>query len=188
SGLVGIAAANGMLGPQYTPAALAAASQAGILPGYTTAAGLPNVGVPGRAQPGEDARSFAHRAMKPFFENQGFEVGDHQADRYGEHQNGALDIMVPSIDAGNAVLQQVLADPNVLSAGRAEQHHAVVCGPECALWWRESWPAHEHARRRVHAPRHRCAVRFRPGRYAASRSGHWATWCRSRQRVPVHGR
>lgn len=70
----------------------------------------------GAALPGESARDFAHRVMMPFWQSQGLEVGDHAADQYGEHQNGALDIMVPSIEAGNAVLQQVLSDPNVYGA------------------------------------------------------------------------
>ena len=68
------------------------------------------------AMPGEDARTFAHRAMMPYWESQGLTVGDHAADKYGEHQNGALDIMVDNIAQGNAVLQQVLSDPNVKGA------------------------------------------------------------------------
>jgi hypothetical protein len=62
---------------------------------------------------GESARDYAHRVMMPFWQNRGFTVGDHQADKYGEHQNGALDIMVPDIAAGNSVLQELLKDPNV---------------------------------------------------------------------------
>jgi hypothetical protein len=62
------------------------------------------------------SREFAHETMWPFWENQGFKVGDHEADQYGEHQNGALDIMVPSIEEGQKVLQQVLQDPNVYGA------------------------------------------------------------------------
>lgn len=73
-------------------------------------------GAPGAAMPGEDPRSFAHRVMMPFWQSKGLEVGDHAADQYGEHQNGALDIMVGSIAEGNAVLQQVLSDPNVKGA------------------------------------------------------------------------
>lgn len=65
---------------------------------------------------GGSARQFAHEKMLPFWESKGFTVGDHQADKYGEHQNGALDIMVPSIEEGNAVLQKVLSDPNVYGA------------------------------------------------------------------------
>lgn len=67
-------------------------------------------------QPGESNRDFAHRAMKPYFEAQGFTVGDHQADAHGEHQNGALDIMVNSLSEGQKVLAQVLKDPNVYGA------------------------------------------------------------------------
>jgi hypothetical protein len=58
------------------------------------------------------ARDFAH-SMMPHWENQGFTVGDHEADQYGEHQNGALDVMVPDIESGDRVLQQALQDPNV---------------------------------------------------------------------------
>lgn len=63
-----------------------------------------------------DAKGFAHGQRKPYWESQGYEVGDHAADQHGEHQNGALDIMVPSIEEGNKVLQQVLSDPNVYGA------------------------------------------------------------------------
>lgn len=63
-----------------------------------------------------DAREFAHGSMMPFWESQGFTAGDHAADQYGEHQNGALDIMVDSIEDGNKVLEQVLKDPNVYGA------------------------------------------------------------------------
>jgi len=117
SGIVGMMAANGMFGPQYTPGAIAAQ---GLQPGYTAAQGVPGSSPsfmpPGMAQPGESARDFAHRVMMPYWQSQGLTVGDHQADRFGEHQNGALDIMVPNIAAGNQVLQQVLRDPNVYGA------------------------------------------------------------------------
>lgn len=53
----------------------------------------------------------------------GFEVGDHEADGYGEHQNGALDITISDgigtepTEAqrarGNQLVQQLLNDPNV---------------------------------------------------------------------------
>lgn len=118
SGMTGILAANGAFGQQYTPAALAAAQSSAGAPGYGS--GTPGVsaqyGTPGAAQPGQSARDFAHSTMMPFWQNQGLTVGDHQADQYGEHQNGALDIMVDSIAEGNAVLQQVLQDPNVYGA------------------------------------------------------------------------
>ncbi|WP_305366953.1 transglycosylase family protein [Mycolicibacterium grossiae] len=68
------------------------------------------------AMPGESGRDFAHRAMMPYWQSQGFTVGDHAADKYGEHQNGAIDIMVGSIAEGNRVLSQVLSDPNVYGA------------------------------------------------------------------------
>ena len=70
----------------------------------------------GAARPGESARDFAHDTMMPYWQGQGFTVGDHAADKYGEHQNGALDIMVPNLASGNQVLQQVLSDPNVYGA------------------------------------------------------------------------
>ncbi|MHA7661846.1 phage tail tape measure protein [Mycolicibacterium sp. HS_4_1] len=123
SGLVGVMAANGAFGSQYTPGAIAAAQMPGtmgMLPGYTTAQGIPggssSFAPPGMAQPGESAREFAHRVMMPYWQSQGLTVGDHQADKYGEHQNGALDIMVPNLAAGNQVLSQVLQDPNVYGA------------------------------------------------------------------------
>lgn len=65
---------------------------------------------------GGSARQFAHDSMMPYWQDKGFVVGDHAADKHGEHQNGALDIMVPSIEEGNAVLQKVLSDPNVYGA------------------------------------------------------------------------
>jgi len=120
SGLVGILAAQGAFGQQYTPGAITAsqATNSGGAYGAGAALGLPapSPGIPGAALPGESARDFAHRVMMPFWQQQGFTVGDHAADKYGEHQNGALDIMVPSIAKGNQVLQQVLSDPNVYGA------------------------------------------------------------------------
>jgi len=121
SGLVGVLAANGMFGQQYTPGAIAAsqAQTQGVPPGYTATQGIPGSSSfvpPGMAQPGESARDFAHRVMMPYWQNQGLKVGDHQADQFGEHQNGALDIMVPNLTAGNQVLSQVLRDPNVYGA------------------------------------------------------------------------
>lgn len=88
------------------------------------------VGAPAfAALPGESAAGFAHRAMMPYWQSQGLEVGDHAADQFGEHQNGALDIMVPSIEAGNAVLQQVLSDPNVYGAIFNNQTYGYGHGP-----------------------------------------------------------
>lgn len=65
---------------------------------------------------GESARDFAHHVKMPFWQKQGLTVGDHAADKYGEHQHGALDIMVGSIGAGQNVLRQVLSDPSVYGA------------------------------------------------------------------------
>lgn len=70
----------------------------------------------GTPQPGEDSRGFAHREKLPYWQSKGFEVGDHAADQYGEHQNGALDIMVPDIATGQQVLAEILKDPNVYGA------------------------------------------------------------------------
>lgn len=61
---------------------------------------------------GEAARRYANDVMAPLWRQQGFTVGDHAADQYGEHQNGAVDVMVNSIADGNKVLQQALRDPN----------------------------------------------------------------------------
>lgn len=69
-----------------------------------------------QSRPGESPRDFAHQSMMPFWQSQGFTVGDHGADKYGEHQNGALDVMVPSIAAGAKVLREALSDPNVYGA------------------------------------------------------------------------
>ena len=125
-GLMGMLAAQGAFGPNFTgleegastsgpwydPSGSGqqpvAASSNSAQPAARFSAGAPN--------PGESARDFAHRVMKPYFESQGLTVGDHAADQYGEHQNGALDIMVPSIAEGQKVLQQVLADPNTYGA------------------------------------------------------------------------
>lgn len=121
-GLMGILGAQGAFGPQYQNNQYAdqqtqqgygyAAAQMGpaaLQPGF-------GMGSPGAAQPGESARAFAHRVMMPFWQQAGFEVGDHAADKYGEHQNGALDIMVDNLAEGQQVLQQVLSDPNTYGA------------------------------------------------------------------------
>lgn len=132
SGLIGIGAANGLFGSQYTPAAIAATQASATAGGgYSYAAGgaAPIMGSPGAAQPGQSARDFAHEVMLPFFQQQGLTVGDHAADKYGEHQNGALDIMVDSIAEGNAVLQQVLSDPNAYGAIFNNQAYGYGQGP-----------------------------------------------------------
>jgi hypothetical protein len=109
-GLMGILGAQGAFGPQFTGQGQQSALGGGMPSGaaYGAPAGSP--------MPGESPRDFAHRVMMPFWQSQGFQVGDHGADKYGEHQNGALDIMVPSIAEGTKVLQQVLSDPNVYGA------------------------------------------------------------------------
>lgn len=116
SGILGALGAQGVFGDQFTgitqvdPASYYYGAQA-------TGYGMPSrTGPVGAAKPGESDRAFAHRVMKPYFEAQGLTVGDHQADQYGEHQNGALDIMVDNLAQGQKVLQQVLGDPNVYGA------------------------------------------------------------------------
>lgn len=98
----------------------------GSVPSGMAASGYP--GSP-TALPGESARNFAHRAMMPFWQSQGLQVGDHAADKYGEHQNGALDVMVPDIATGNSVLQQMLTDPNVYGAIFNNQTYGYGHGP-----------------------------------------------------------
>lgn len=114
-GLMGILGAQGAFGPRFTGqqsglGAPAAASSSAMASGASYGAPA------GTAMPGESPRDFAHRVMMPYWQSQGLTVGDHGADKYGEHQNGALDIMVPSIAEGSKVLQQVLSDPNVYGA------------------------------------------------------------------------
>jgi phage-related minor tail protein len=63
------------------------------------------------------ARDFAHNVMMPIWEQQGFTTGDHPDPlpggiKYGEHQNGAVDVMVDSIAEGQKVLAQAIRDPN----------------------------------------------------------------------------
>lgn len=127
SGLIGIAAANGMFGPQYTPGVIGAERAMQRGGGFMFPGGGPVAGFP--AMPGESAVAFAHRTMMPYWQSQGFQVGDHAADKYGEHQNGAIDIMVPSIAAGQQVLAQVLRDPNVYGAIFNNQTYGYGHGP-----------------------------------------------------------
>lgn len=112
-------------GPAGTGWGPSVATAPGAGPGWVPA---PGVGAgagggrkfgPGQGQsprPGESARDYAHRVMMPYWRSQGYDVSDHAADQYKEHQYGALDIMVPDIATGNQVLQQVLSDPNVYGA------------------------------------------------------------------------
>lgn len=105
-GAMGILGAQGAFGPDHT----------GLPASYGMPGGA-SYGAPvGAVMPGESARDFAHRVMMPYWQSQGLTVGDHGADKYGEHQNGALDIMVSNLAEGNRVLQQVLSDPNVYGA------------------------------------------------------------------------
>lgn len=86
-------------------------------------------GSPFIAAPGMNARDFADSVMKPYWESQGLTVGDHGADSHGEHQNGALDIMVPDLNTGSSVLQQLLSDPNVYGAIFNNQTYGYGHGP-----------------------------------------------------------
>lgn len=114
-GAIGIAGAQGAFGPQFT--GLAGTGTAGYSASALGPAALqPSGAVPGLPKPGESARDFAHRVMMPYWQSQGLTVGDHAADWAGEHQNGALDIMVDSLAEGQQVLQQVLSDPNTYGA------------------------------------------------------------------------
>ncbi|MDV7190593.1 tape measure protein [Mycolicibacterium fortuitum] len=121
-GLMGVLGAQGVFGPMYQNNQYAdmisgrsGGSVAGAM-GYPAAGGRIPFGPSGMAKPGESARDFAHRVMMPFWKQQGLTVGDHAADYAGEHQNGALDIMVKDLAQGQQVLQQVLSDPNVYGA------------------------------------------------------------------------
>lgn len=134
SGLSSILAGAGAFGPQFVaqpslfgqpPAEPSAMGPAAWQPGGYSPA-MPQAAAP---RPGESARDFAHRVMMPFWQNQGFTVGDHAADQYGEHQAGALDIMVPNIATGNSVLGQVLSDPNVYGAIFNQQSYGYGHGP-----------------------------------------------------------
>lgn len=114
SGLVGIIASLSGYSPGAPSTSLP--SLPGVASSLPAALPLPGGGTAGAARPGESPRDFAHRVMMPYWQAMGLTVGDHQADQYGEHQNGALDIMVPDIATGQQVLQQVLNDPNVYGA------------------------------------------------------------------------
>ncbi|SHU12478.1 bacteriophage-like membrane protein [Mycobacteroides abscessus subsp. abscessus] len=96
------------------------------------------------ARPGQSARDFAHQTMMPYWQSQGLTVGDHQADQYGEHQNGALDIMVPNIARGNQVLSQVLSDPNVYGAIFNNQTYGYGHGPTPQPYGSTGGPTDRH--------------------------------------------
>ncbi|MEH3141170.1 MAG: tape measure protein [Mycobacterium kyogaense] len=85
-------------------------------PGTTGPNALDSNYFTGTPMSGQSARDFAHGQMMPYWQSKGLTVGDHQADKYGEHQNGALDIMVPNLAEGQRVLSEVLKDPNVYGA------------------------------------------------------------------------
>lgn len=72
-----------------------------------------NTALPSGGGGSNSNRDFADSKMMPYWQSKGYTVGDHAADQFGEHQNGAVDVMVPNIDAGNSVVQEALKDPNV---------------------------------------------------------------------------
>ncbi len=147
SGLMGILASSGAFGPDLVPTSRNSGSSSAItIPDYNPPIVLPSAPsgstssggmfvMPAMsAQSGESARSFAHRAMMPYWESQGFTTGDHPdplpgQKAYGEHQHGAIDVMVPSIAAGTQVLQRALADPNVYGAIFNNQTYGYGHGP-----------------------------------------------------------
>lgn len=130
SGILGMMAAGGAFGPQYLgQSTLDLARGLGFPGGGRGLSAGYGAAQPGMPMPNESGREFAHRVMMPFWQNQGFKVGDHAADKYGEHQNGALDIMVDSIADGYKVLQQVLSDPNVYGAIFNNQTYGYGHGP-----------------------------------------------------------
>lgn len=103
----------------YDANALSAFGGLGGLPNYMPTGGAPSsVG----ASAANGNKGFAEQ-MAAKWRSMGFEVGDHEADDYGEHQNGALDITIAdAIGAepteaqrarGNQLVQQLLNDPNV---------------------------------------------------------------------------
>ena len=133
-GLLGIMGAQGAFGPDFTGIDTGATTGGATSPSaYSPVSSGAGTGpLPGpamMAQPGQSPRDFAHEMMMPFWESQGLKVGDHAADRHGEHQNGALDIMVPDIATGRQVLQQVLSDPNVYGAIFDNQAYGYGQGP-----------------------------------------------------------
>ncbi|AER49424.1 tapemeasure protein [Mycobacterium phage LOCARD] len=112
-GLMGVLGAQGVFGPQYQNNQYDRGSYPSAGATGVSMTALPSAP---SAIPGQSPRDFAHNVMMPFWKNMGLEVGDHAADAFGEHQNGALDIMVPNKAVGQQVLQQVLNDPNVYGA------------------------------------------------------------------------
>ncbi|MBU8833596.1 hypothetical protein [Mycolicibacterium goodii] len=141
-GLLGVAAAQGAFGPQYTGYAN---TGRGSYPS-AAATGVPMTSLPSApsAAPGQSARDFAHSVMMPFWQSMGLEVGDHAADAFGEHQNGALDIMVPNKAIGQQVLQQVLSDPNVYGAIFDRHSYGYGHGPTGQLMPDRGSPTQNH--------------------------------------------
>ncbi|AYR00373.1 tail length tape measure protein [Mycobacterium phage Whouxphf] len=140
-GLMGVLGAQGVFGPQYQnnqydrgsyPSAGATGVSMTALPGSPS------------ATPGQSPRDFANNVMIPFWKNMGLEVGDHAADAFGEHQNGALDIMVPNKAVGQQVLQQVLNDPNVYGAIFDRHSYGYGRGPQGRLMEDRGSPTQNH--------------------------------------------
>lgn len=103
----------------YDANALSVFGGLGGLPNYMPTGGAPSSA---GASAANGNKGFAEQ-MAAKWRSMGFEVGDHEADDLGEHQNGALDITISdAIGAepteaqrarGNQLVQQLLNDPNV---------------------------------------------------------------------------
>ncbi|QGJ91102.1 tape measure protein [Mycobacterium phage Strokeseat] len=141
-GLMGVLGAQGVFGPQYQNNQYAGR---GSYPS-AGATGVSMTALPSApsAIPGQSPRDFAHNVMMPFWKNMGLEVGDHAADAFGEHQNGALDIMVPNKAVGQQVLQQVLNDPNVYGAIFDRHSYGYGHGPQGKLMEDRGSPTQNH--------------------------------------------
>ncbi|XAL85066.1 tail length tape measure protein [Mycolicibacterium phage phi1_186001] len=140
-GLMGVLGAQGVFGPQYQnnqydrgsyPSAGATGVSMTALPGSPS------------ATPGQSARDYARNVMIPFWKSMGLTVGDHAPDQYGEHGNGALDIMVPNKAVGQQVLQQVLNDPNVYGAIFDRHSYGYGHGPQGKLMEDRGSPTQNH--------------------------------------------
>ncbi|AUX81941.1 tape measure protein [Mycobacterium phage Frankie] len=140
-GLMGVLAAQGVFGPQYQNNQYDRGSYPSAGATGVSMTALPSAP---SATPGQSPRDFAHNVMMPFWKNMGLEVGDHAADQYGEHQNGALDIMVPNKAVGQQVLAQVLNDPNVYGAIFDRHSYGYGNGPQGKLMEDRGSPTQNH--------------------------------------------
>ncbi|AIM40404.1 tape measure protein [Mycobacterium phage Estave1] len=140
-GLMGVLGAQGVFGPQYQNNQY----DRGSYPSGG-ATGVSMTALPGSpsATPGQSARDYARNVMIPFWKSMGLTVGDHAPDQYGEHGNGALDIMVPNKAVGQQVLQQVLNDPNVYGAIFDRHSYGYGHGPQGKLMEDRGSPTQNH--------------------------------------------